>query len=308
MICCCCGAGYKTCPYSILLCSDTTSWQSSNKVLQAGASSYGVSGKGYGIESRGTLNSYVSPAAQATRQAYWGSNTILALGMADTSIHANQLTQVGGRTGRTAINVRLDDAKSLPWAPNVVGGASYVTVDLGFPYRIYSVGTQGDPHDNHWLKGFRVEHAISGTSFSTAQTFTSVNSDSNTTVYNHFTTPIVARLVRIIPTEIEGLGSFRFELYGRPENRTVGISEFQVPDSAFSAEGGTAPQNARLGLPVNGWYGTGTAAYLTVRCFACSCFSFSLSFFLSFFFVSAFLYLLSRPLFRFTFAIHLIIF
>uniref|UniRef100_A0A6P8GYK1 Uncharacterized protein LOC116286842 n=1 Tax=Actinia tenebrosa TaxID=6105 RepID=A0A6P8GYK1_ACTTE len=148
-------------------------------------------------------------------------------------------------------NARLNGYNG--WSPKLANRENeYLQVDLGYPYVICAIATQGSSLKTEWVTQYRIMTSVYGTEWvaykenSQVKNFTG-NTDQNTIVKNRVNKPL-ARYVRIFPTKYRIWSTMRIELFGYPEacdNLPLGM-ESDVLQNITASSGQDPAKNARL--------------------------------------------------------------
>ncbi|XP_033100929.1 lactadherin-like, partial [Anneissia japonica] len=154
-----------------------------------------------------------------------GTDSVVALGIEDGTIHSDQLTasseylnSLGAHRGR--LNTVSDAGGFGAWAAANNDPDPWIQADLGSVKRVVGVITQGRSDGNQWVKTYKVNYSTNGSIFTPVlgtngqvEIF-SANSDRNTEVKNIFRSVVYAQFIRINPITRQKHISLRFELLG----------------------------------------------------------------------------------------------
>ncbi|XP_052701549.1 uncharacterized protein LOC128178433 [Crassostrea angulata] len=133
---------------------------------------------------------------------------------------------------------------SSGWSPDPLEGDPWIQVDFGRTFTIMAVVTKGLNFSNliEYVKKYRVKYSNTGSTWNTVQIGTTnefiANSDTTTPVTNILPSPVVARYIRLYPTEHYMFRSLRFDVIGCEANVvTTTSSLFAVrPTTTLTAQ------------------------------------------------------------------------
>ncbi|XP_033123006.1 uncharacterized protein LOC117121804, partial [Anneissia japonica] len=178
-----------------------------------------------------------------------GTDSVVALGIEDETIHSDQLTasseylsskSLGADRGR--LNTVSDAGGFGAWAAATNDRDQWIQADLGSVKRVVGVITQGRSGYNQWVKTYKVNYSTDGSIFapvlgSSGQVeIFSANSDRNTEVKNIFSSVVYAQFIRINPITWYRHISLRFEL--------LGTASLDLDITLYSSTPLTLPNNA----------------------------------------------------------------
>ncbi|EDO33474.1 predicted protein, partial [Nematostella vectensis] len=150
-----------------------------------------------GMESRAIRNSAIT----ASSYRYQGVNT-------HSVPHYGRLNNVG------QLGVSMG-----AWIAENQQAGEYLEIDLGSVMVVVGVATQGRPGGSDYVTSYKISHKTDLTTWlmlkeGGQEKVFSGNSDHYTPVFNWFPSPILARRIRIIVQDFQGLPALRAELYG----------------------------------------------------------------------------------------------
>ena len=114
------------------------------------------------------------------------------------------------------------------WSPASQNSNQYIQVDFETPKIITGIATQGSPAYNHYITKYRMLYSIDCITFNVYTDDTTAeevvfpgNFDRNTVVNNTLYCPLLARCVRLNPTEWINFYALRFDVIGCQHNVLV---------------------------------------------------------------------------------------
>ncbi|XP_056147018.1 macrophage mannose receptor 1 [Lampris incognitus] len=137
------------------------------------------------------------------------------LGVEDGNITDSQLsasTSVGYFTPNKA---RLNGRSC--WMPSSGSNSNWIQVDLGETRKVTGIVIQGCPHDDYWVTKFKVQHSISGTTWTDYTADGGIfpgSTDRDTPETQLLGTPVSAKFIRILPQEYNRQAGLRFDVLG----------------------------------------------------------------------------------------------
>uniref|UniRef100_A0A8W8HLD9 F5/8 type C domain-containing protein n=1 Tax=Magallana gigas TaxID=29159 RepID=A0A8W8HLD9_MAGGI len=154
----------------------------------------------------------------------------------------DKLTASSSKTRDGFINPDMAKLSSNGWSPNSIDTYPWIQVDFGRHIAIKGVVSMGSGIGlNAYVKEYRVNYSSTTSNWRTVvdaefqlHTFTA-NTDPTTPVTNYLPSPIVARYVRILPTNFYFYISLRFDVIGceaSPATSTV-VGATQLADTTF---------------------------------------------------------------------------
>ncbi|CAH1788428.1 unnamed protein product [Owenia fusiformis] len=127
------------------------------------------------------------------------------------------------------------------WVPKDKRFNNWIQLDLRKTMCIYGIVTKGRQDRDQWTKYYRLLYSKDGDSFLTLQEKgreeLSANNDRSTSVYNNFTEPFDAQLIRLYPQDWNDRPAIRFDLLVSKESCPIDYTCGKCPAMVKKTEG-----------------------------------------------------------------------
>ncbi|EDO41952.1 predicted protein, partial [Nematostella vectensis] len=144
--------------------------------------------------------------------------------ISDSAITASSYYLQGVNTYSMPCYARLNNVdqpgiSNGAWLAHNFQAGEYIEIDLGRNVAVTGVATQGKPIGSDWVTSYKISYKTDLTAWFVVKedgqdkVFPG-NSDNNTPVYNWFSSPFLARRIRIVVQGFLNIPALRVELFG----------------------------------------------------------------------------------------------
>ncbi|XP_062577533.1 uncharacterized protein LOC134239370 [Saccostrea cucullata] len=140
----------------------------------------------------------------------------------DDLINASSSVDNDHGPARSRLNQPSQGTYAGAWVPLYQDTHQYIEADFGVGIQIVAIATQGRQERSEWVTQYTLSYSVDGAQWLIYDAFTRVpikfegNFDSNTVRKHYLSIPMIARKIRLWPTNFHTRIALRWEIYGCP--------------------------------------------------------------------------------------------